>query len=90
MITRVYLGHGKGKSISVVKSSNLLRIVAPKAIAESCLDAIDKTLQKIQSKTFNMDKTTFANLDPEVVEELGQLTNSVLSLESGRNQVKFF
>lgn len=71
-----------------MKSRNILRIEAPKAIAETCLDALDKTLKKVQSRTFSMDKTTFANLDVGVVEELGQLTNSIMSLDDERNEVR--
>lgn len=70
-----------------MKSRNILRIEASRAIAISCLDAIDSTLSKTHSKTFSMDVATFANLDVGVVEELGELTTSVLRLDKKRHEV---
>lgn len=87
-ISRIYLSQGKGKAIEVVKSRNLVRIMAPMVVAESCLDAIGKTLEKIRTKTFNLDKISIQGLDAKVAEQLGKITNSVIEINHLRKEVR--
>lgn len=86
-ISRIHLGQGGGKAIQVIKSRKTLQIVAPKVVAESCLKALDETLQKIRTKTVTMDKLPVKTLSAEMLEELGRITNSLVEMNDVRQEV---
>lgn len=86
-ISRVHLSQGGGKSIQVIKSRKSIRIVAPKVVAEACLKAMDETLQKMKTKTFQMDKVPTKHLNAEILVELGKITNSIVELNEARKEV---
>ncbi|KAI3398590.1 hypothetical protein diail_8938 [Diaporthe ilicicola] len=79
-IARVILK--EGQQIEVERSNNLIRISAPKSVAETCMHALDETLQKIKTKSFKVDQVPMQRLDAGILKELGRITNSVV--EFGR------
>ncbi|KUI61286.1 hypothetical protein VP1G_08451 [Cytospora mali] len=85
-ISRVLLK--PGKQMEVIRSQNLIRIVAPKAIAETCMNAIDATIQKIKTKTFKLDQVPMERLDAGILADLGKITNSVVEFGSSHEEVK--
>lgn len=87
-ILRIHLSPGGGKSIQVVKSRNAIRIVAPKVVAESCLKALDETLQKTKTRTIRMVQVPMKHLTANMLEELGRLTNSVVKSHAAQKEVR--
>lgn len=88
LISRVQLGQGGGRSIQVIKPRRAIQILAPKAVAESCLKALDETLQKIRTKSFTLDKLPVKKLSSEMLEELGRITNSLVTMNEARQEVR--
>lgn len=90
LISRVQLGQGGGRSIQVIKPRRAIQILAPKAVAESCLKALDATLQKTRTKSFTLEKLDVKNLSSEMLEELGRITNSLVKLNEARQEVRSY
>lgn len=77
----------EGQQIEVRRSSNLVRISAPKTVAETCVNRLDNALQKIKTRTLELDQVPVHNLDAATLEELGRITNSVVQFGPGRKAV---
>ncbi|KAG6367186.1 hypothetical protein INS49_001371 [Diaporthe citri] len=77
----------EGQQIEVRRSSNLIRITAPKPVAETCVHALGETLQKIKTKTFKLDQVPMQRLDAGILEELGRITNSVVQFGPDREAI---
>ncbi|CAN8100610.1 unnamed protein product [Discula destructiva] len=86
--SRVHLSQGGGKAIEVVKSRKALRIVAPKTTAESCLKAMHETVQKIKTKSVSLINFPASRLTADVLEDLSQLTNTIVELDETRHELK--
>lgn len=86
-ISRVHLGQGGGKSIQVIKSRKALQIVAPKAVAESCLKAMDEILQNIRTQSVSMDRLPLKNVRTDMLEDLSRITNSLVEISEARQEV---
>ncbi|KAI7784654.1 hypothetical protein LA080_009591 [Diaporthe eres] len=84
-ISRLFLK--EGQQIEVRRSSNLVRIIAPKPVAETCVHAISETLQKIKTETLKLDQVPMQRLDAGILEELGGITNSVVQFGPGRDAI---
>lgn len=76
-----------GQQIEVRRSRNLVRITAPKPVAETCVHALGETLQKIKTKTLKLDQAPMQRLDAGILEELGRITNSVVEFGPDREAV---
>ncbi|KAJ4410586.1 hypothetical protein N0V82_009208 [Gnomoniopsis sp. IMI 355080] len=74
------LGQGGGRSIQVIKSRRALQIIAPKAVAEFCLRALDEKLEKVRTKNIAIDQLPVKNMSDEMLEELGRITNSLIEV----------
>lgn len=77
----------EGQQIEVRRSSNLVRISAPKTVAETCVNRLDHALQKIKTRTLEVDQVPMHNIDAATLEELGRITNSVVQFGPGRKTV---
>lgn len=77
----------EGQQIEVRRSSNLVRIIAPKTVAETCVNRLDNALQKIKTRTLELDRVPVQNLDAATLEELGRITNSVVQFGPEREAV---
>lgn len=84
-ISRLFLKDGQ--QIEVRRSSNLVRITAPKPVAETCVHEIGETLQKITTETLKLDQVPMQRLDAGILEELGRITNSVVHFGPDRETV---
>lgn len=84
-IARIFLK--EGKQMEAIRSQNLIRIVAPKVVAETCVKALDETLQKKKTKSFKLDQVPMQNLDAGILAELGRMTNSVVEFSSSHDEV---
>lgn len=84
-ISRTFLKDGQ--QIEVRRSSNLVRITAPKPVAETCVHELDETLQKIKTKTLRLDQIPTQRLGSGILEELGRITNSVVQFSPDREAV---
>lgn len=87
-ISRVQLGQGGGRSIQVIKPRRAIQILAPKAVAESCLQVLDETFDKIRTKSFTLEKLPVKSLSAEMLEELGRITNSLVKMNEARQEVR--
>lgn len=87
LISRIHLTPGGGKSIQLVKSRQAIRIVAPKVVAEACLNALNDTFQKIKSKAITKDMVHMQYIRAWMLEELGRITNSVVEMDEIRKEV---
>lgn len=77
---------GPGRQIEIIPSEAAIRIVAPKAIAETVLAEINGTLQNVQSRIVDIRSISSSPLDPTLLTEVARLTNSVITrLESREN-----
>ncbi|KKY31447.1 hypothetical protein UCDDA912_g08638 [Diaporthe ampelina] len=85
-ISRLFLK--EGQQIQVRRSSNLVRITAPKPVAETCVHELGETLQKIKTETLKLDQVPKQRLDAGILEELGRITNSVVQFGPGREAFK--
>ena len=85
-ISRLFLK--EGQQIQVRRSSNLVRITAPKPVAETCVHELGETLQKIKTETLKLDQVPKQRLDAGILEELGRITNSVVQFGPGREAVR--
>lgn len=61
--------------------------MAPKAIAETCVNALDETLQSIKTRSFPLHQVPMQNLDAGTLAELGSITNSVVQFDSSHQEV---
>ncbi|PSR80872.1 mitochondrial inner-membrane-bound regulator-domain-containing protein [Coniella lustricola] len=86
-ISRVLLRDGAGKSMQLIKSRKVIRIEAPKVVAEACIEAIDDKLQNIRSKTFKMNELPIDQVSPGMVEDLSRITNSVVQYHNKKKTV---
>lgn len=66
----------EGQQIEVRRSSNLIRITAPKSVAETCVNRLDNALQKTKTRTLDLDRIPVQHLDGATLEDLGRITNS--------------
>lgn len=64
----------------MIRSKNLIRIVAPKAAAETILHEINRTLQNVRTKSFSADLLSIRPLDDALLSEVGRITNSHVRL----------
>lgn len=64
--------------MEVIRSQNLIRIVAPKVVAETVVNAINETLARIKVQSFSLDQVPMQHLDDGILAELGKITNSVV------------
>ncbi|KAK7740688.1 hypothetical protein SLS53_005156 [Cytospora paraplurivora] len=74
--------------LEVIRSQNLIRIVAPKAIAETCVNALDETLKRIKTKSFPLHQVPMQDLDAGTLAELGSITNSVVQFDSSHQEIQ--
>lgn len=85
-ISRLFLK--EGQQIEVRRSSSLVRIIAPKPVAETCVHELGETLQKIKTETLKLDQFPKQRLDAEILEELGRITNSVVQFGPDKEVVR--
>ncbi|POS78322.1 hypothetical protein DHEL01_v203283 [Diaporthe helianthi] len=76
-----------GQQIEVRRSKNLIRITAPKTVAETCINRLDDTLQKTKTRPLDLDHIPVRHLDAATLEELGRITNSVVHFGPGRKTI---
>ncbi|ROW13854.1 hypothetical protein VPNG_03536 [Cytospora leucostoma] len=74
--------------LEIIRSQNLIRIVAPKAIAETCVNALDETLKRIKTKSFPLHQVPMQDLDAGMLAELGSITNSVVQFDSSHQEIQ--
>lgn len=84
-LSRLFLK--EGQQIEVRRSTNLVRITAPKPVAETCVHELGKTLQMIKTKTLNLAQVPMQRLDVGTLEELGRITNSVVQFSPDKEAV---
>lgn len=77
----------EGQQIEVRRSSNLIRITAPKTVAETCVNRLDDALQKTKTSTLDLDRIPMRHLDAPTLEKLGEITNSIVHFSPGRKAV---
>jgi hypothetical protein len=79
---------GSGNQIEAVIPRKTISILAQKAAAESILMEINKTLSC--SKTIQIDTDLFSSksMDPELLEEVGRLANTLVRLDSSGKKVE--
>ncbi|ROW10286.1 hypothetical protein VMCG_01662 [Cytospora schulzeri] len=85
-ISRIFLK--EGKQMEIIRSQNLIRIVAPKVVAETCVNALNETLEKIKTKSFSLDQVPMQHLDDGILAELGKITNSVVEFGSSNDEIR--
>ncbi|KAG8166309.1 hypothetical protein KVR01_001998 [Diaporthe batatas] len=78
----------EGQQIEVRRSSNLIRITAPKTVAETCVNRLGDTLQKSKTRTLELDRIPVGHLDASTLEELGGITNSIVHFGPGRKTIQ--
>lgn len=76
--------------MEVIRSQNLIRIVAPKAIAETCANALNETFERMKMKSFSLDQVPMQHLDASILAELGKITNSVVEFGDSNDVSRFF
>ncbi|KAF3768815.1 hypothetical protein M406DRAFT_71789 [Cryphonectria parasitica EP155] len=86
-ICRVHLGDGPGRSIQVVRSKKMIRIVAPKGVAEVCLSAINETLQKMKTKRFKLESNIMEKVSTSMIEDLSKATNTAVELNKDQKEL---
>ncbi|KAL8338530.1 hypothetical protein RB598_007063 [Gaeumannomyces tritici] len=75
VISRIYLRKVGGR-IELRRSSRMLRIYSPKAIADTILAAINQVLRTTTTQTIDLRPIAPGKIPHESLERLGQLTNS--------------
>lgn len=77
----------EGQQVEVRRSSNLVRITAPKTVAETCVNRLDDALQKTKTRTIELNRVPARHVDASTLEELGGITNSIVHFGPGRKAV---
>lgn len=76
-----------GKQIELIRSRNLIRIVASKATAEMILDNINAILQSKITKTIDPTLITPRRIESKALEDLGKITSAYLRYGASDKEV---
>lgn len=74
------------KEVKFIRESHLVSILAPKPVAESILEKINLVLSYARTTDFPAGLVSLKPLRPDVLKEVGRMTNTATRLDqSGKN-----
>ncbi|TLS23178.1 uncharacterized protein PpBr36_05666 [Pyricularia pennisetigena] len=85
-ISRIYLKHVGGR-VELRRSDRLMRIFAPKAVAETILDDIDELLNWAVTERIQLDAITSETPSKGALEQLAGLTNSHIEFDEENREI---
>jgi hypothetical protein len=75
------------KQVKLIRETRSVSIVAPRPAAESILDRINEVLSRTRTSDFPADLISPNPLDPNVLEEVGRMTNTLTRLDPSGKKV---
>ncbi|KAK4102697.1 hypothetical protein N658DRAFT_446092 [Parathielavia hyrcaniae] len=78
---------GRVKQVKLIRESRLLSIVGPKRPAESILDRVHDVLSQARTSDFPVDLVSPDPLEPNILEEVGRITNTLTRLDPSGKKV---
>jgi len=78
---------GAGNQIEALRPSSTISILAQQPAAESILMEINNILSHAKTTSINVDLVSPEPLDPELLEDVGRLTNTLVRLDTSGKQV---
>jgi hypothetical protein len=75
------------KQVKLIRETRSVSIVAPRHAAESIFDRINEVLSKARTSDFPVDLISSDPLNPNVLEEVGRMTNTLTRLDPSGKKV---